>query len=143
MQKISTIVLYVIAIISVVLAGLFFFGPTKDYGAHSDVPVFTDLNLLWAVVLFIATVVITFVFAIENIATHPKALKRAVISLIAAGVLVLVSYILASGDPVGGRAEDISGSTLKWVGTGLIATYILGGIAIVGIIASEVYRAFK
>lgn len=146
MQKISTIVLYVLAAISVILAILFFAGGNvlDATGAPTDEPVFTALNLTWAYVLFIGATALTFLFSLYYIITHPKALKGALISLAAAAVLVIIAYFLASDAPVGGRgAEEITTSTLKWVGTGLYVTYILGGIAIVGIVVSEIYRAFS
>jgi hypothetical protein len=143
MQKISQIALYIVTIISIVLALLFYFGGHEEIGIYS-VPNFMNANLAWAGILFIGTVVLTLGFAIEYIVTHPKALKNAVVGLVGGGIILLISYLLASGDPIGGRnMEEISSSTLKWVGTGLIATGILGVVAIIGVIASEIYRAFQ
>jgi len=60
-------------------------------------------------------------------------------------VLVVVSYLLATTDPIviPTLEKEPTATTLRWVGTGLIATYILAVVAFVGIIASEVIRAFK
>lgn len=146
MQKISSIVLYILAAVSVVLAVLFFVGGnvTDAAGQPTDEPVFTALNLNWAYFLFFGAVALTLLFSLFYLITHPKALKGALISLAAGAVLVVIAYFLASDAPVSGRGvEDVSTSTLKWVGTGLIATWILGGVAIVGIIVSEIYRALS
>lgn len=147
MQKVSTIVLYVLAAISIILAIMFFVGGNVTEGTGlitDDEPIFTALNLTWAAVLFFGAVAITLLFSLYYIITHPKALKGALISLAAGAVLVLVAYLLASDAPVGGRgAADTAAETLKWVGTGLYVTYILGGLAIAGIVVSEIYRALS
>jgi len=146
MQKISTIVLYILAAISVVFAILFFVGGnvTDASGIETDEPIFTALNLTWAYILFFSAVVITVLFSIVHIITHPKALKGALISIGIGAVLVAIAYLLASDAPVGGRgAAETTATTLKWVGTGLYVTYILGGLAIAGIIISEIYRALS
>ena len=144
MGKISSIVLYVLAAISVVLAGLFFFGPTDTINGTDDVPVFYDKNLAWAAILVVLTVVITIFFAIEFLITHPKALKGAAISLVSAAALVGIAYGLASGGPVVGFEDDpVAELTSKWTDVGLIVAYILGGLAIVGMVVSEIYRAIK
>ena len=147
MQKVSTIVLYILAGISVVLAILFFAGGTVTEGTGlltDEEPRFTALNLTWAYILFISAAVLTLLFSIHYIITHPKALKGALISLVVGVVLVGVAYVLASDVPVGDSAsEEVTVSTLKWVGTGLYVTYILGGLAILGIIVSEIYSALS
>lgn len=144
MQKISTIVLYILAAVSVVFALMFFFGPSEEVGGYLE-PEYTSLNLKWAYVLFGIAVVLTFGFMIEYLFTHPKALKGAAIALVCGGVLLLVSYSLASGEPVEGskNAEEITTTGLKWVGTGIYAMYILGGVALLAMVFSEIIRAFK
>jgi hypothetical protein len=143
MQKISTIVLYILALISIVLLGVFVFGPRETVAGFENVPVRFDINLIWAAILFALTVLITLFFAIEYLVTHPQALKGTAISLLAAAVLIVVGYLLASSDPIPGAKQEVSSTISKWVDVGLIVAYILGGIAIVGMIFSEIYRAFK
>ncbi len=147
MSKVSKIVLWVLSFISVVLAAMYFFGGTVSTLGYDDVPKFYDTNLYWSVILFIITVLITFGFAIEFIITHPKSLKGAAIAIVSAIALIGISYALASSDPIpNARVEavvDATPLTLKWVGVGIIATYILGGIALLTMIVSEIYRAFR
>jgi hypothetical protein len=146
MQKISSIVLYLLAAISVILAILFFVGgETSDAaGQATGEPRFTALFLSWSYVLFFIAVALTLLFSLYYIITHPKALKGTLVTLAVGAVLVVIAYLLASTEPVPGRGiEDTTESTLKWVGTGLYLTWILGGLAILGIIASEIYRALS
>lgn len=142
MQKTSTIVLYVLSAVSIVLALLFFFGPTTMEGAE-EVPKFYTHNLAWAGILFVAAVALTLLFSIGYIITHPKALKGAAIALLGLGVLVLISYVLASDAPIKGVKVVVSPSGLRWIGTALYATYILGAVAIISIVVSEIYGAVK
>ncbi len=146
MQKVSTIILYILAAISVALALWFFFGPKVTIGTE-DVPVAYDENLLWAGILLVLAIFITFIFAIEYIITHPKSIKGAAITLVSAGVLLAISYFFATGDPIpGAKTKTVINSTelvRKWVDVGLIATYILGGVALVSMVFSEIIRAFR
>lgn len=144
MNKISTIVLYVLAGISIILALMFFVGEKATINGTEDVPVHFAKNLGWAALLLVLTVVITFFFAIEFLITHPKALKGAAITLVVGAVLVGIAYLLSSDGSIPGiEPEEASATTLKWVDVGLFVTYILGGVAILGMIVSEVYRALK
>jgi phosphatidylserine synthase len=146
MQKISTIVLYILVAISVILASLFFAGGTvtENTGLLTDKePMFTAINLAWAYLLFVIALVLTLAFSLYNIITNPKAIKGTLIALLAGVVLVVVAYLLASDAPVGRGADVTSAATLKWVGTGLYVTYILGGLALLSIVVSEIYRALS
>jgi glucan phosphoethanolaminetransferase (alkaline phosphatase superfamily) len=146
MQKISTIVLYILAAVSVVFAVLFFVGGNVSdaTGTETAEPTFTALNLTWAYLLFFGAVAITLLFSIAHIFTHPAALKSTLISVGVGVVLVAIAYLLASDAPVGGRnAELTTAATLKWVGAGMYTMYILGGLAIIGVVVSEIYNAFN
>ncbi len=147
MQKISSIVFYTIVAISVALAAFLFWGGNVTEGTGlitDDEPRFTAINLYWSYLLFGITILITVIFAIAHIVTHPKAIKGALIVLVLGGILVAISYALSadiSSDL--NQMPDVAPTTLKWVGTGMVATYILGGIALLGIVVSEIYRAFN
>ncbi|MBN1119008.1 MAG: hypothetical protein JXA77_17485 [Bacteroidales bacterium] len=141
MQKISTIVLYILAAISVVLALMFFLGPTEIAENGEAASVFTGLNLAWAGVLFIIAVIITLAFSLIQLISHPKALKGALVAIIATVVLVAISYFLSSGEIPEG--EEVTATTARIVDTGLIMTAILAVVSLLAIVVSEVYRAFK
>jgi len=144
MQKVSTIVLYILSAISIALALWFFFGGREMINGI-EVPKAYDENLLWAGILLALSIVITFGFAIEFLITHPKALKGALIAIVAGGILLAVSYFLASDAPIEGvkTTAESTPTTRLWVDVGLIATYILGGLAVVSMVFSEIFRAFR
>ncbi|QQS49938.1 MAG: hypothetical protein IPM71_09970 [Bacteroidota bacterium] len=147
MQKISSIVFYIIVAISVALALAFFLGGNVTEGTGlvtDDEPRFTAIGLYWSYLLFGIAILLTITFAFFHIITHPKAIKGALIVLVLGGALVAISYALSadiSSDIQ--KMPNESPAILKWTGTGLWATYILGGIALLGIVVSEIYRAFN
>ncbi|MBA7549794.1 hypothetical protein ES705_42289 [subsurface metagenome] len=106
---------------------------------------FTSLALVWTFILFIIAGLATLIFSFVNIFLNPKAIKNFLIALGIAVVLIGISYLISSSKPIDldTFTSDPSAGTLKWVGTGLIVTYILAIVAFFGIIASEILRAFK
>ena len=145
-QKISSIVLYIIAGISVIFAGMYYLGGSvpETVGTSFEEKNFTSIILIWSVVLFLVAGIATLVFSLVNVFSNPKVVKNFLLVLALTVVLLVVSYIFASSEPLTNLSvSEPSASTLKWVGTGLIATYILAIVAFIGIIVSEVYSAFK
>jgi hypothetical protein len=147
-QRISAIIFYIIAGLSIVFAGMYYLGGSvpETIGTTYEAKNFTSLVLAWAFILFIITGISTLLFSFANIFSNAKVVKSFVVVLGLAVVLLVISYLLASSLPLGNLNEDIAvptGTTLKWVGTGLNATYILAIVAFFGIVASEVIRAFK
>ena len=67
--------------------------------------------------------------------------------LVGAAVIIVVSYLLASGSPIDiiGYAGDANKNpgTLKMVDTTLFVTYMLFGMALASILYSIVSRVFK
>ena len=145
-RKISSIILIVVAVISVVIAALYYLGGSYMYGQFKAQN-FTSLALVWTVILFLIAGVITLLFTFVNIFTNPKVLKGFLISAGLAVAVLVISYAIASPKalPEWAMAGGINPTpgTLKWVGTGLIATYLLAIVAFGGIIVSEVMRAIK
>ena len=146
-QKISSIVLYIIAGISVIFAGMYYMGGSvpETIGTTFEEKNFTSIILIWAFVLFLIAGITTLIFSLVNVITNPKVVKSFLLVIALTIVLIVVSYVLASSDPLTNLSVSKipTASTLKWVGTGLIATYILAIVAFLGIIVSEIYSAFK
>ncbi len=143
-----SIILWVLLGISLLLVGLFYFGgaiPGTE-GTNMYEPKITETLLNWAYVMVIATIVIALGFSIVNLITYPKALKQSIFILLGVGVLVIVSYYLASDQILsmpGYDGNENVPKTLKSVGTGLYLTYIIFGIAFLTIVYSEVAKYFK
>lgn len=146
-QKISSIILIVIIGISVVLAGLFYFGGSvpETIGTTMEEKSFTSINLIWGIILFAAALITTLVFTFINIFTNPQVIKNFLLVFGLAVLLFLVSYLTASSEALLHLNVDKlpSPAVLKWVGTGLNAAIILTGIAFLGIIVSEILRGIR
>jgi hypothetical protein len=77
---------------------------------------------------------------------NPKNAVKTFIILAVVGLLIFISYQLASDEPlniVGYTGPDNIPSTLKLSDTGLFLTYILAGLAFFSIIYSEISKFFK
>ena len=146
LQKTSAIVLYILFIITVGITLWFYFGgdvPGSDAAGKPE-PKATTVFLIWGGILMVIATVITLLFSFMNILSNPKSIKNAIIVIAIAGVLVLVCrFLLATAKPIPSLNVETTASTLKWVDTGLYITYILGGVAFLGIIFSEIYRATR
>ena len=148
LQRIVTIFLYVIFGISVILAIWFFAGGYEPgtQGTDFEEPVATNTMLLWGYLLFGLSVLAIIIFPIINLVRQPKSAKRALIVVGIFAIIILISYAFSSGTPLhmpGYKGADNVPVKLHMVGTGLYATYFLGGIAFIGILFSEIYRIFK
>ena len=146
-QKISSIILWVLGGLSIIFAGFYYLGGSvpETIGTQFEEKNFTELVLVWAVILFIIAALTTLIFSLKSIFSSKKALMNFLIILGIGVVLVVISYLLATSDPltIASIEKEPTSATLRWVGTGLNATYILAVVAFVGILASEVIRAFK
>ena len=146
--KISRIILWVLMAVSIVFVALFYFGGdvAGTTNTPSEEPVITETLIKWAYVLFGIALVFSVVFPLVFLVTNLKSAIRAGIVLAIGGVLIFIAYQLSSGDVmniVGYAGPDNVESTLRVVGTGLIFTYILGGLAILSIIVSSVSNLFR
>lgn len=143
-QKTALTILWILAGASVIVAGLYYLGGTAD--EFTGEKNFTSVALIWSVILFVIAAITTLGFSFINVFSDPKALRSFLIILGITVGLGLISFLMASSEPIQSLIEinkEASASTMKWVGTGLNATYILAVVAFFGIIASEVLRAFK
>lgn len=89
----------------------------------------------FAKVILIITTVIAVVFSLWNLVRHPKLLKKTLVSLAALGVLLLISYMMATDEATRNLSGNIikdgeAGSTSKWVSTGIWYSMILGAIGL-------------
>ncbi|MEL4456576.1 hypothetical protein [Lutimonas vermicola] len=89
----------------------------------------------FANVILIITTVIAVVFSLWNLVRQPKLLKKTLVSLAGLGLLLLISYAMASDAAVTNVSGNIikdgeAGSTSKWVSTGIWYSMILGGIGL-------------
>jgi hypothetical protein len=147
-SRISSITLYVIIGITVILTILFFVGGyvAGTKGTNLAEPVNTDYMLIWNVILLGIAIILTLVFTLVSILMNPKRALRSLIVLGVVAVFIFISYQFASDELlnlVNYNGPDNIPSTLKIVDTGLFLTYFFLVIAFGAILYSEISKAFK
>lgn len=94
-----------------------------------------DFLLIWGYVMVLAAILLVVIMSIINIAGNRKSLKRTGITLLIAVVLIGISYLLASGDPVTvNTATPPTEAVLKMTDTLLNLSYALVVIAVLALI---------
>ena len=103
-----------------------------------------DIVLFWAYALVIAAIVLVVVLSIINMAGNKKSLKKTGILLLIAVVLIGVSYLLASGNPIAVNMEvQPTHATLKMTDTLLNLSYALVVIALLALVWGSVRNLIK
>jgi hypothetical protein len=145
LSKILSIVLYAILAITLVFAGLFFFGG-EVAGAPYYTPVYTETFINWGVALVIGTAVITIIFEIVRLLLNPKNAVRSLVSIALIALVVFIAYSLSDAtilDLPGYDGSDNVPSMLVLSDTFLYTMYFLFGGAFLAIIYTEVSRMFR
>ncbi|MFC2087809.1 hypothetical protein ACFLSA_06590 [Bacteroidota bacterium] len=147
-SKIILIVLYILMGISAVLILLFYAGgiTPETQGSVYEEPVYTELILKWAYILFGIGAVGAIGFPIVGMITQPKGAIKAFISIGILAVLVLIAYSLASDellDLINYDGPDNIPGRLKYAGTMLNTAFILAAAAVLSIVYSEIVNLFK
>ena len=141
MHKILKIVLIVIGLVG---AALWFMLPEKEMpvaeaaqsGAMGAMFMITYLLLGVAVVA-------SLVFTLKNLFSNPAGLKKTLFVVGGFILVVIVSYVLASGTDVDDKAMAMSDeSTVKKIGMGINIFYILTIIAVGSLVVPAVKKMF-
>jgi len=89
-------------------------------------------------------IVFVLVFVLKNLFSSGNSLKSTLIGLGAFLAVVVISYVLASGEEVQLRdGEVLSASASRWVEAGIYAFYILALVAIGAMVFSGVKKLAK
>ena len=139
--KICKILLWVLLALSVIVL---IWGSLTGFEAKDGLA--TDVLFYWAyIVLGIALVAVICVGLYVRAKTDVKSLASIGIILVGACVLFGIAYLLASGAPAIGYsgAKLPTATELKMTDTILNLAYIVGGCAILSIIAAEVIMGIR
>jgi len=148
--KIVTIVLWALLIVSAVLIVSLIVNINEEVDTDPAMLSWVNSNLVWAYILVAFGAGVAILAGLYHTVTDKKAAKGGIISLVFMGVVALVAYLMASPEipQFIGVDKFINDGTLnervsKLVDTGLYATYILLGLAVLSIAMSSVMRLFK
>lgn len=133
-SKILRIFLGVLLAISALLAVLFYVDVISD-----------DVLIYWGYFLVIFTAVITILFPLAFLILNPKNSVKIFIALGLMVVVAIIAYTLAEVGMTDHKIEKLgtSAETAKYVGAGLIFTYILAALAFLSIIYASISKLFK
>ncbi len=144
--KIVTIVLWALVIVSAILI-VSLVANINDANDYDPATLsWINANLIWVYILLFAGAGIAVIFSLFHTLTNKQAAKSGLISLLFMGAVALVAFLLASPEIprfIGVDrfiAEGLTTNTMKLVDTGLLATYILFGIAVLSILLGPVIR---
>lgn len=151
-SKITSIMLYTLMAISIVLLVLF-------YKATSNIPVDTDFDtqmdlygsildmfIGWSYVLMGIATVAALIFPLVRMFTRPKEAIKSLLSFAVVVVVILIAYSLADDKVlhlIGYDGADNVPGTLKFAGTILWSAYILFFGVIASILYVEISKFFK
>ena len=133
-SKILRVFLAVLLAVSALLAILFYVDIISD-----------DVLIYWGYFLVIFTAVITILFPLAFLILNPR---NSIKIFIALGLMVVVAIIAYSLSQVGFTDLHIekletTAETVKYVGAGLIFTYVMAALAVLAIIYASISKIFK
>ena len=148
--KIVTIVLWSLLIVSAILVVSLMVNIDEANETDPTMLGWVNTNIVWAYILVAFGAGVAIIAGLMHTVTDKKAAKGGIISLAFMGAVALVSYLVASPEipQFIGVDKFVNDGTLneqvaKMVDTGLFATYILLGIAILSIAVTSVTNIFK
>ena len=147
--KITTIMLWVILGITIFLV-ISLLSNLNDNKLDPSMNTWINANLYWSYILFGASIFAVVALEFVNTVSDKHATKSALTSLGFLGAVIVISYLFSGSEipKFYGADKFVADGTLTptvslWIGTGLIATYILSALAVIGIVWSSISRVFK
>jgi len=143
-QKLTSILLYILFGIGVIFVALFYFGGSVEgtEGTMYEEPKITNQILLLGFIYFLIAGLLALVFPLIYTISNIRKAIYGIIGVVLFLIILGFSYLISNGQPVEVNVE-VPVITFKLVDAGLIASYILGGIAFLGIIISELSSLLK
>jgi hypothetical protein len=148
--KIVTIVLWVLLIVSAVLIVSMMVNIDEANETDPTMLSWVNTNVIWAYILVVFAAAVAILAGLVHMVTDKKAAKQGIISIVFLGVVILVAFLLASPEIPQFIGVDkfindgtINEKIVKMVDTGLYATYLLLGLAVLSILFTSVSRLFK
>jgi hypothetical protein len=149
-SKLAKIVLWVLFGISIVLFVILFTSIESEANPGARAEKMISVNINWAIILFAIAGVIALVFATIQILGDKKRALSALFALAGFALVIAISYAVSGSDipQFYGVEKFVADGTLtpsisRWIGTGLVTTYILFVAAALSVIVFGVASVFK
>jgi len=128
---------WVIMGLSVIIALLFFSNVVTE-----------ELMIMWAYLLVGIAALLSIIFPVIFFALNPKNAVKALVGLVGLGVVFLLGYLMADTTAIVTATSALNSdfsdpSVLRFADTGIIATYLLFGVAVVSLLFTGVRSIFN
>mgnify|MGYP001346257136 CR=1 FL=1 len=120
--------------VSTVIALLFFAGVVDE-----------NLFIIWAYVLLVIAAFFAVIFPVVFFVLYPKNAMKALVGLVGLGIAVLIGYLLSDTTTIITATNHPNFSNpkvLAFTDTGIIATYVLFGVAVLGLLFTGIRSIF-
>ena len=126
--------LYALMAVSALLTIIFYMNPSSP-----------DIILYWGYALVIFAIAVILIVSISSMLKNPKSSYKALVVVAGMILLAIITYALSKNTLTPNELEkySISANGVKWVGAGLLTTYIIGIIAIGVFVYTSIYRILK
>jgi hypothetical protein len=145
-NKIVNILLWVLALISVVLCGYVFIKcGNLESGQKVEMMAAINPMLIWSYILVGIAAAAAIFLPLPQVIENPKSALGILAGLVAFVVVIGLAYAFASGEQLPftpGHAE-VSEGTIKFTDVNLIAVYIMLGATILVTLATSILNIFK
>lgn len=134
-SKLVKILSWVLMGTSTVIALLFFAGVVDE-----------NLFIIWAYVLLGIAAFFAVIFPVVFFVLYPKNAMKALVGLVGLGLAVLIGYLMSDTTTIitATNHPDFSNpKVLAFTDTGIIATYILFGVAVLGLLFTGIRSIFQ
>lgn len=103
-----------------------------------------DIGMYLTYILLIGAAALAIGLSVLNMIKTPGAFVRSLYGIVGVIVLFGISYAISGSDiSAAQKAKGITEGVSKFVGAGLIMFYCVCGIAVLGLIFSEINKALK
>ena len=148
LNKLSSIVLYILVAATVVVSLLFYLGGYVDPNAEYVEPVYTNsLMLLMYAFVAIAAVIVLVTQTIQFVKkaiSEPKTALKSILGIALLAVILIVTYFVSDGKQVEVLGvEPISETWIRLVDMQLYSAYVLAGIALVLMAIGGLFKKIK
>ena len=143
---ISKVLMYGIVAIGVIMILLTLINWDSVSGNRSDIDAYVGGAMWVCYIGFIIAAAVALIFGVVHFLGNIKNSKGTLIGIVGFVIIIAVSYAVSSDEVL--RAFTAGGSNpspsiVKWSGAGIVMVYILGLLAVIAAIFSEVSRLFK
>jgi hypothetical protein len=149
-MNLAKYVLWGLSAISVVLFVILFTSIENETNPGARAERFISLNINWAVFLTVIASVIALGFAIAQTIVDKKKTISSLAVLAGFALIIIISYVSSSNQipQFFGVEKFVADGTLtpsisRWIGTGLVTTYILFAAALLSILVFSAANLFK